>query len=523
MSSAAPLEALTSPPRSAESETLELLLPEVRRFAHTLDPAAIEAGGTIPEKVRRAAADLGLFGITIPEASGGAGLTLAGACPVVDTIARVDRSVAIMIGLHAGLGTRGLVEYGHASRQAEWLPKLASGEWIASFCATEASAGSDLTAIRTTAEATPHGFKLTGEKAYVTNGGFASVFTVLARTPGIGGARAQSVFCIPATTPGIQIGAEEDKLGICASSTVTVGFEGVEIPRENLIGEPGHGAEIAHSLLAWGRTLMSAGCVGTARAALDASVDHALNRRQFARAVGKFGSVREHLAWMAARVFAMESLVAQASEAHARGEPADQISAEAKVFCSDSSFLVCDRAVQLHGALGFLEPTGVARMLRDCRITRIFEGANDVLLVRLGTARIAADARAKGDAPASIAGAIFPGAAALREASEAVDALDAKVRETTSALRARGIEVMQRQLALRRLALAGTFGRAARACLQRATAGGTDRTAVAVLAVEELVREATRCLEDVRRSDRDEREVTAISEALYAATGRVLS
>jgi alkylation response protein AidB-like acyl-CoA dehydrogenase len=371
---------------AADAEVLELLLPQVAKFVERhIDGDTIDREGCIPESVRRAAGELGLFGLTIPPEHNGFGLALGGACRVVTEIARADRSVAIMIGLHAGLGTRGLVEHGEANLRKKWLPELAQGACIASFAATEANAGSDLTSIATRGERVADGLRIDGEKSYVTNGGFAGLFTALVKTPGIGGNRAFSLVCIPRNTPGVSVGREEEKLGIRGSSTVTVTFDGAVVPWSHIIGEPGNGTALSHGLLAWGRTLMSSGCVGTARAALDAALEHVRSRRQFGRPLFSFGATRAHIAWMAARTHAMNAFVQSVGAAHARGESIDVSSAIAKIFTSESAFAICDRALQLHGALGFLESTGVARMLRDCRITRIFEGANDVLLVRVGT------------------------------------------------------------------------------------------------------------------------------------------
>jgi alkylation response protein AidB-like acyl-CoA dehydrogenase len=489
---------------AAESEIVELLLPQVGRFlAAEVHGDVIDREGEIPASVREGAARLGLFGMTIPASHGGAGLSLGSAGRVVAEIARVDRSVAIMIGLHAGLGTRGLVEHGSAALRARWLPRLASGECIASFAATEAGAGSDLMAIRTTGKVTDRGLRIDGEKSYVTNGGFAGLFTLLVRTPGLGGARAHSLVCVPAGTPGVQIGREEDKLGIRGSSTVTVSFDGAVVPMDHVLGVAGKGLQHAYELLTWGRTLMSAGCVGTARAALDATVAHVATRRQFGRAVGDFGATRAHVAWMAARVRAMEALVGSVSAAHAAGESIETESAVAKVFCSDSAFEVCDRALQLHGALGFLEETGVARMLRDCRITRIFEGANDVLLVRIGAAMLAGQAAREVTCEPE-----------LSEVAQRVEGVERTLRHEAGALAERlGVEAIRHQVALQRLARAQIGARAAAAVLERAS--GAD-VPLARYAAEQLIEEARSWLDRLWWADRDEAAARDMTDRMAA-------
>lgn len=480
-----------------EREAVELLLPEVARFMkERVDGYVIDREGAIPGTVRSGLARLGLFGMTIPAAYGGAGLSLGAACRVVAEIARADRAVAIMVGLHAGLGTRGLVDLGTAALRMRWLPRLASGDCVASFGATEASAGSALTAVRTTGRVVDGHLLLDGEKSYVTNGGFAGLFTVLARTPGLGGERAHSLVCVPADAPGVRRGSEEDKLGIRGSSTVTVTFDGVRVPLDHVLGEPGKGLEQANGLLAWGRTLMSAGCVGAARGALDATLGYVRDRRQFGSPIGEFAATRAHVAWMAARVHAMESLVRSVGEAHASGASIETDSTVAKVFCSEGAFDVCDRAVQLHGALGFLEPTGIARMLRDTRITRIFEGANDVLLVRIGTAALAqgAPGHASGDG----------------DVDDLVRRIGAAARDISDR---QGVGAVRHQLALQRLARALVCARAAQACL----AGGWNvDPALARHAVRTLVAEGADWLSKLRGADADEADARELTDRMYA-------
>lgn len=484
-----------------ENEIVSLLVGQVEKFlAREVDAAEIDRRGNIPASVRKAAADLGLFGLTIPEAMGGAGLSLSAACRVVATLAHVDRSVAIMVGLHAGLGTQGLVLHGDPELQRAWLCRLASGACVASFAATEAGAGSDLGAIRTVGEATARGLCITGEKSYVTNGGFAGLFTVLVRTPGIGGDRGTCLVCIPRDAPHVEVGPEEDKLGIRGSSTVTVRFDGTEIPWNHVLGEAGRGIELTSGLLALGRTLMSSGCVGTAEAALDATLTHVGDRRQFGRTIGDFGATRAHIAFMAARTAAMRAIVQSTAAAHARGESIETLSAIAKVFTSDGAFEVCDRAVQLHGALGFLEPTGIARALRDCRITRIFEGANDVLLVRIGAARLAA----------RTSSSQVPQGDPTSELAERFADAVAEVRERL------GIRAIRQQVVLQRIARAEIALTVAQA-MSAMRAMREDDGDLAHYAVDQLLVEGHRALDDLRRAEQDEDAAVALSTRLYAA------
>lgn len=497
-----------------EAEALPILLDATRRLlAREADADAIDRERRLPRALIESAAAAGLFGLTVPAEHGGAGFSLKSACAVVAAIAAVERSTAITVGLHAGLGTRPLVELGSDALQRRFLPAIASGERIASFAATEAGAGSDLTAIRTTGTLDGDDVRLDGEKAYVTNGGFAGLFTVLARTPGLGGARAHSLVCVPRETPGVSIGAEEEKLGIRGSSTVTVRFDGARVPRAFVLGEAGKGLDQAHAALAWGRTLMAAGCVGTGRAALEATLAHVSSRRQFGEPIGTFGASRAHVAWMAGRLFAMESLVRWVGHALAAGEPIDALSTSAKVFASEGAFETCDRAVQLHGALGFIEPVGVARLLRDCRITRIFEGANDVLLVRLGAAVLS---RGSGPELPALA-AVVP--AELRGAALEWDRVSIALRAAATEVRhAYGVAVVRHQLVLQAIARASIALHAACAALLRASAPSRDDDlALARHAVEDLVLEAKGHLASLARAGRDEERASTLTARLYEA------
>ena len=484
-----------------ESDLLGLLLEETRRFlSREVRPAALEASGRIPDRVVDAAASVGLFALTLPEAHGGLGLPLRSACAIVAEIARVDRSVATMVGLHAGLGTRSLVVHGTHAQQTRWLPSLAAGERIASFGATEAGAGSDLQSVRTTARLDGDGLRLDGEKSYVTNGGFAGLFTLLVRTPELGGEQSFSLVCVPRETPGLSIGPEEDKLGIRASSTVTVRLDDAWVPRDHLLGAAGAGMDLAHEALSWGRVVMAAGCTGTARYALDATLAHVTARRQFHRAIGCFDLARSQVATMAATLFAMESLVDRAARVTDAGADPSPLSAAAKVFCSDGAFAVCDTALQLHGAMGFLEPTGIARALRDTRITRIFEGANDVLLVRLGAGLLVA--RGRPPTPES--------------AHPAFDEFDRRLSREAAGFRARlGVRATQRQLLTARLARAEVCALAARASIERAERDPSCAE-LASFAVEHLAREGDRQLDALRSLDEDERAAASVSSRVYA-------
>ena len=359
---------------------------ETRRFAgRELDPARDEREGRISPRALSRARELGLFGLTIPEPWGGLGLSLAEASPVITELAERDRSFATTVGLHVGLGTRAIVELACDSLRDELLPELASGRALAVFAATEPCAGSDLSSIRTTLVERDGALRLSGEKCYVTNGGLASFATVLVRVPGDAGGAGFGLVLVPLDARGVERGREEHKLGLRSSSTTTLRFDDVMLPLRHRLGRPGSGLADAQRALHWGRSLMSAGCIGTGRAALAAAWTHASLRMQFGRPLATFESVRSRLARMAVMLFAAERVVARIGVAEARGDDLALASTVAKVVSSEAAFALADDAIQVHGGAGFIEDTGVARLLRDCRVTRIFEGANDVLRVHLGT------------------------------------------------------------------------------------------------------------------------------------------
>ncbi|MFT7518271.1 MAG: alkylation response protein AidB-like acyl-CoA dehydrogenase [Kiritimatiellia bacterium] len=374
------LSALALGPTEDEAEVVSTVCDMVARFGEDrLDAAAIDQAHCLPDGLLAELADLGLFSLSIPEAYDGAGLTLAGVSEVVAELAMHDRSVAATVGLHLGLGTRGLVAFGSDAIKQEYLPRLASGEIVASFAATEPGAGSDLRSVRTRIEAKGDGLTLNGSKIFVTNGGFADIYTLLVSSPGLGGARrGQSLVIAERTDVGVIIGAEEDKLGLRGSSTVTVDFDDVSLPQGRIIGQPGRGSAQAGHVLAWGRTAMAAGCVGTAQAALDLARKHVSQRVQFGAPLIQHPVVRAQVAQAASDVFAAQSLVRWTGRSD--GHELSRRSTSAKVLASRVGWGVADVSLQLHGGSGYIEETGVALMLRDSRVTRIFEGANDVLL-----------------------------------------------------------------------------------------------------------------------------------------------
>lgn len=482
---------MAQPPAHRHTDMPELV-DAVRAFAERL-PGALERdrARSTPEEVLAEARAMGLFGLAIPEEHGGAGLGLSDVAALVAELARVDRSLATSVGLHNGLGSRALIEVADPRLAARYLPALASGERIGSFGATEPGAGSDLSAIRATALSDGATLALSGEKAYVTNAGIAGLFTVLARVPETGGGLGSALVVVPREAPGLSLGPEEHKLGLRASSTRSVFFDHVHVPLDHVIGAAGRGIADAHRALEHGRTLMSAGCLGTARAALERSIEHTGHRKQFRKALRSFGAVRAHLARMAVAVVAIESLLELVGDDEARGVAIDSSSAALKVLSSELACDACDRAIQVHGALGYVEDAGIALLFRDARVTRIFEGSNDVLLVRLGTALLSGRGLSR---------------RARHLRSGELAALAERLDETTCRTRdVHGVGAVSHQRLVTSLARADVWLFAADACLARHDSLGRESARVLGIA-------ASRALDDAARSSSEEQGDEALLE-----------
>jgi acyl-CoA dehydrogenase family protein 9 len=323
--------------------------------------------------------DLGLFGLIIPEAEGGLGLSNAGYARVLSQTSSHDSSVSLTIGAHSSIGMKGLLLFGTPAQRARYLPKLATGEMIAAFCLTESGAGSDAASIRTRAEKGADGtWTLNGEKIWITNGGIADLYTVFARTTSEAGKI--TAFIVEAGWPGVSHGHHEDKMGIRASSTTTVSFADVRVPAENLLDDEGKGFKVAMAILNNGRTGLGGGAVGGMKALIALATQQALARKQFGEPIANFGLIREKLAQMTLECFAAESVVWMV--AHYIDSGLEDYSVEAaisKVYASEAIQRAAYEALQIAGGNGFMREFPYEEATRDCRILSIFEGTNEVL------------------------------------------------------------------------------------------------------------------------------------------------
>lgn len=341
--------------------------------------AKLDETEEFPWEIIRLLADAGLFGVYIPEEYGGLGGGIFELCLVVEELSRVCSGVAVSYAA-SGLGTITLLQYGSEEQKRKYLPDIAAGRKLAAFALTEETAGSDAGGIKTTAQKTAGGYILNGAKRFITNGGEAEIYTVIALTDKARGPRGASAFLVEKGTPGFSFGRKEKKLGIRASATRELFFEDCFVPAENLIGREGMGFVMTMRLLDCSRPGLGAQAVGLAQGALEAAVEYAKTRVQFGHPIIAQQAVQHMLADMAIQVEAARALVYAAARTIDSGaKDFTKESAMAKVFASDTAVKVTTDAMQVFGGVGYMRDYPIEKMFRDAKITQIYEGANQVL------------------------------------------------------------------------------------------------------------------------------------------------
>jgi acyl-CoA dehydrogenase family protein 9 len=536
----------------AERETVSAFLDSLRSFARDrIDPRRIDREHSVSDEVVRGLAELGAFGMTIPEEFGGYGFSASAYCRVTEEIGRTDASIGILIGGHQSIGMKGLLLYGNAEQKKKWLPALASGEMIAAFALTEPEAGSDAASIRTTAEYDEAGraFVLNGTKHWISNGGLARFFTVFAKDvslPAKDEHRRITAFVVTSDLPGVAPGREEEKLGLRGSSTVPVELQNVRVPAFNVLGERGQGFKIAVEVLNTGRTSLGAGCIGGSKAMIREAVQHATRRRQFGSRIADFEMIREKVARMVVGTYALESMVYLTAALIDRGLPDYSLEgACCKIFGTETVWSNINDALQIAGGNGFMEEYPYGRALRDSRVNMIFEGTNEILRVLValsGMRDVAEDLKEVGralKAPLSSLGVLSDYAARkirgyvapdrLTKADPALapeaELVSKYVRATGAALEAllrrHGKDIVARQYQQERLANVVIDLYASLAVLSRATAAiaarGAESAAAELGCARAFVHAAKyRIVGALKRtySNRDP-EQTAISESAY--------
>lgn len=353
----------------------------MRDFSQSqLKPTAAERDKThqFPQQELKALGELGALGMTVPEQWGGAGLDYTALVIALEEIAAGDGAISTIVSVQNSLPCGILLKYGNDVQKQKYLSKLATGEWLGCFCLTEPEVGSDAGAISCSAVKEGDHWVLNGTKQFITTGKYAQMALVFAVTDKAAGKRGISCFLVPTDTKGYIVSRLEEKMGQHCSDTATIVLENCRIPAENLLGTEGEGYKIALSNLESGRIGIAAQSVGMARAALDAAVEYANQRKAFGVEIVQHQAVAFRLADMATRIEAARQLIYHAAALKDAGQPCLKEASMAKLFASTIAEQVCSDAIQIHGGYGYVADFPVERIYRDVRVSQIYEGASDI-------------------------------------------------------------------------------------------------------------------------------------------------
>jgi acyl-CoA dehydrogenase len=363
-------------------ETRDALIETVRRFV-TEECVPIEAKVSeedrVPDSIIAQMRELGLFGLSIPTEYGGLGLTMEEEVLVCFELGQTSPAFRSVIGTNVGIGSQGIVMFGSEAQKNEWLPKLATGEMVASFALTEPGAGSDAASVKVSAVHDGKDYIVNGTKRFITNAARAGMFTLLARTDSSKkGAGGISAFIVPAKTPGISIGKSEKKMGQQGAHIHDVIFENARVPESLRLGKEGEGFKVAMQVLDRGRLHISAVCVGVAERLIREAVNYAREREQFGQKIAEFQLIQGMLADCKTEAYAARCMVLETAKKRDRGEPVSMEAACCKYFASEMVGHVADKAVQIFGGAGYVADYGIERFYRDVRIFRLYEGTSQI-------------------------------------------------------------------------------------------------------------------------------------------------
>ncbi len=337
-----------------------------------------DVAGHLPDELIKEMKEIGLFSLIIPEEFGGVGLSTTAYSRIIQELSNFDGSTAITVGAHSSIGMRGLLMFGTDAQKAQYLPKLASGEMIAAYCLTEAGSGSDAASIKTKAVRDGNDWILNGEKIWITNGGMADYFTVFARTDTPEGKI--TAFIVTRSMSGLSTGPHEDKMGLRGSSTTTVRFDNVRVPADHVLGEVGKGFKVAVKILNNGRTGLGGGSVGAMKHLISLATQQAKMRKQFGQSIIEFGLIKQKIGQMVIDCYTAEAVVNMVSGTIDKKYTDYAVEAAiSKVVASDNLWKTVDEALQIAAGNGYMREFPYERMMRDCRINRIFEGTNEIL------------------------------------------------------------------------------------------------------------------------------------------------
>lgn len=353
----------------------------VREFAETeVEPLAadIDQEHRFPEETVEKMARYGLMGIPFPTEYGGAGGDHISYAITVEELSRVCGSTGVICSAHTSLCCWPIFKWGNPDQKKKYLPDLLSGKKLGAFGLTEPNAGTDASGQQTRAELVDGKWILNGAKVFITNGGYADVFVVMAMTDKSKGNHGISAFIVEKGDPGFSIGKTEDKMGICASSTTELIFQNCEIPEDRLLGRVGQGFKVAMSTLDGGRIGIASQALGIAQGALDVTVEYMKARKQFGKKLSQMQALQFEVADLATRIEAARLLVYKAADMKDKGLPYGPNAAMAKLFAAETAMHVTTKCVQLHGGYGYTKDYPVERMMRDAKITEIYEGTSEV-------------------------------------------------------------------------------------------------------------------------------------------------
>jgi acyl-CoA dehydrogenase len=362
------------------TEEQNMMRKMIRDFANSEIAPFVEKmeKGEFPREILRKMGELGLMGIPVPSEYGGAEMDFISYIIAIHEISKVSATVGVILSVHTSVVTNPILYFGNAEQKEKYVPKLASGEYLGSFCLTEPSAGSDAGSLKTKAVKKEDGYVINGSKVFITNGGEADLYIVFASTNPEAGSRGISAFIVDKDTPGLIIGKDEKKMGLHGSRTVQLTFEDMRVPSESLLGEEGQGLKIALANLDNGRIGIAAQALGIAEAALEASVDYAKQRQQFGKPIALQQGVGFKLADMATNIEAAKLLIYRAADLKELGLKCGMEASMAKLLASRTAVEVTSEAIQVFGGYGYTEDYPVERYFRDAKVTEIYEGTSEI-------------------------------------------------------------------------------------------------------------------------------------------------
>jgi acyl-CoA dehydrogenase len=373
-----------------DTATLAQFVETVRRYTRErlvpLEDQVAERD-RVPPEIIQDFRDMGLFALTTPEQYGGLGLGSAEEIKIVTELAWTSAAFRSIVGLNLGLGSQGILMDGTDEQKDYWLPKIASGEVITSFCLTEPDSGSDSAGLRTSAIRDGDAYILNGTKRFITNGPFAGLFLVMARTAPERLPKNVhiSAFLVPAGTPGVKLGKKDRKMGQAGAWSCDVYFEDARVPVSAIIGGvEGQGFKTAMKSLDRGRINVASVCVGQARRILYEATRYASERKQFGEPIGNFQLIQAMLADSQADLYAAECMLLDVASRYDSGEHVSLEASCTKMFCSEMVGRIADRAVQIHGGAGYMRDSAVERFYRDVRVFRIYEGTTQIQQIIIG-------------------------------------------------------------------------------------------------------------------------------------------